>query len=191
MKFIYLLLLVSVTATAQKKKLPTTPIIPDVNALMKMSPSELEAYKQKMIKQTTQQAADYADASGLAVNKTLIPGFEPKPPKMQVERLRLLPSQPPTRTQIVSGLQQSIQTIQKGIPAPRIEEIKKFTATQPVEVVNQKTVLEFYSDDPKGAMLTLMEMAAKQPDSLFVLNNLGAMMNQHGIQHIAVGLFQY
>ena len=72
-----------------------------------------------------------------------------------------------------------------------IEEIKKFTATQPVEVVNQKAVLEFYSDDPKGAMLTLMEMAAKQPDSLFVLNNLGAMMNQHGIQHIAVGLFQY
>lgn len=181
----------SLSASAQKKKVPPVPELPDVNKLMKMSPAELEAYKQKMIKQTSQQAADYADASGLAVNKTLIPGFEPKPPKMDVQRLNLLPSQPPTRTQIVSALQQSSQQIQKGMPAPKVEEIKKFTATQPVEVVNQKAVLEFYSDDPKGAILTLMEMAAKQPDSLFVLNNLGAMMNQHGIEHIAVGLFQY
>lgn len=184
-------LLATLQVAGQKKKMPPMPEMPDVNKLMKMSPAELEAYKQKMIKESGQQAADYADASGLAVNKTLISGFEPKPPKMQVERLRLLPSQPPTRTQIVSGLQQSIQKIQKGIPAPKVEEIKKFTATQPVEVVNQKAVLEFYSDDPKGGMLTLMEMAAKQPDSLFVLNNLGAMMNQHGIEHVAVGLFQY
>lgn len=84
-----------------------------------------------MIKQTSQQAADYADESGFAVNKILIPGYEPKPPVKDIRRLSLLPSQPPTRTQLVSSIQQSIQQIQKGIPAPKVQEIKKFTATQP------------------------------------------------------------
>ena len=84
---------------------------------MKMSPAELEAYKKKMIKETSQYAADYADANGLAINKALLPGYEPKAPVKDLKRLSLIPSGPPTRTELVSGIQQSIQQIQKGIPA--------------------------------------------------------------------------
>ena len=80
-KIVYfsIVLLVAVTANAQKKK-PAAPVMPDVSQLMKMRPAELEAYKKKMIKESSQYAADYADASGIAINKALLPGYEPKAP---------------------------------------------------------------------------------------------------------------
>lgn len=192
MKIIFYLfaMLFALHADAQKKK-PSAPTMPDVNKLMKMSPAELEAYKQKMIKQASQQAEEYADANGHAINKTLIPGYEPKPPVKDIKRLNLLPSQPPTRAQLVSSLQQSAQQIQKGIPAPKIQEIQKFTATQPVEVINEKAIADFYSDDPKAGILMMMQMSAKVPDSLLYLNNLGAMLNIHGGQHRAIPILEY
>jgi hypothetical protein len=47
-KIVYfsIVLLVAVTANAQKKK-PAAPVMPDVSQLMKMSPAELEAYKKR------------------------------------------------------------------------------------------------------------------------------------------------
>jgi tetratricopeptide (TPR) repeat protein len=192
MKIIFYIfsLLIVAGVSAQKKK-TSVPTMPDVNALMKMSPAELEAYKQKMIKQASQQAEDYSDANGLAINKTLIPGYEPKPPVKDIKRLNLLPSQPPTRAQLVSSLQQSAQQIQKGIPAPKVQEIEKFTASNSVETINEKAIADFYSDDPKGAILMMVEMSAKVPDSLLYLNNLGSMLNIHGGQHRAIPIFQY
>ena len=68
-------LLITVAAHAQKKK-PAAPAMPDMNQLMKMSPAELEAYKKKMIKETSEYAADYADANNMAINKALLPGYE-------------------------------------------------------------------------------------------------------------------
>ncbi|MGB8193396.1 MAG: tetratricopeptide repeat protein, partial [Chitinophagaceae bacterium] len=91
----------------------------------------------------------------------------------------------------VSSLQLSAQQIQKGIPAPKVQEIQKFTATQPVEIINEKAIADFYSNDPKGAILMMVQMSAKVPDSLLYLNNLGAMMNLHGGQHKAIPIFQY
>lgn len=189
--FFVLMLLLGLPAFGQKKKMPPLPQLPDMNKLMKMSPAELEAYKEKMIKQTSQQAADYIDASGANVNKMLLPGYAPKPPAKDIKRLNLLPSQPPTRAHLVGSIQNSISQIQKGIPAPQVQEIKKFTASQPVEVVQPKAIADFYAGDPKGGMMMMMEMAAKQPDSLLLLNNLGTMLNLHGVEHKAVEIFQY
>ncbi|MGB8192089.1 MAG: hypothetical protein WCF67_09225, partial [Chitinophagaceae bacterium] len=102
MKYIfYLLAILAVTKASAQTKKPSVPAMPDMNKLIKMSPAELEAYKQKMTKEANKQAVDYADASGLVINKTLLPGFEPKPPVKDIKRLSLLPSQPPTRAQLV------------------------------------------------------------------------------------------
>lgn len=114
-----------------------------------------------------------------------------KPPVKDVKRLMLLPSQPPTRAQIVSSLQQSVQEIQQRMAPGKITEVTKFTATQPIETIQQKAIMDFYSDDPKGAVLMMMQTAAKAPDSLLLLNNLGAMLNLHAAEHKAIPLLQY
>lgn len=191
-KIFYLLSLVllAITVQAQNKK-PALPAMPDVNELMKMSPAEREAYKAKMIKQVSQQAADYADANNFAINKTLLPGYEPKAPVKDIKRLSLIPSRPPSRTELVSGIQQSIQQIKQGMPAPQIEKVNTSISSLPVEKINSKAIGEFYAGDPKGAVLMMMQAAAQAPDSLMMVNNLGAMFNLLGVEHKAVPLLQY
>ena len=106
-----LVLLIGASSYGQTKKTATAPTTVDVNQLLKMSPEEREAYKQKLISQT----AEFAPQA--------FPEREIKPPVKDVKKLSLIPSRPPTRQEISSGLQASIQQISKGIPAPKIEEI--------------------------------------------------------------------
>jgi tetratricopeptide (TPR) repeat protein len=193
MKKLFQLLIICcicINAFAQQKK-PPVPAMPDVKKLMKMSPAELEAYKNQMIKQNSQQAADIADANKLNINKAAMPGLDLKPPVKDVKRLALIPSRPPTRTELVSGIQQSIQQIQKEMPAPKIEAVTQKINSIPVEVINTKAALDFKIDDPWSAMLLMMKLACKAPDSVLYLNNLGAMYNMTGVMHKAVPIFQY
>jgi tetratricopeptide (TPR) repeat protein len=177
-------------AFAQQNKSPV-PAMPDVNKLVKMNPAELEAYKKQMIKQTSQQAADFADANNFNINKAAIPGLELKPPVKDIKRLSLIPSRPPTRLEITNSLQQSIQQISKGIPAPNVEEITKITNTIPVDEINDKAIAEFYHDNPKEGMLMLMQTAVRDVDELNLVNNLAAMMNMCGVEQKAVPLLMY
>jgi tetratricopeptide (TPR) repeat protein len=183
------ILLFAELVMAQKK--PVAPPMPDVNKLMKMSPAELEAYKQKMTKQTSQQAADYANANNLKMNKAVLPGIELKPPVKDIKRLSLIPSRPPTRVEITASLQQSIQQIQKGIPAPKIEEIKNITNTIPVDAINDKAIAEFYHDNPKAGLLMLLQTTAKDPDEINMMNNLAAMFNLCGVEQKAIPILMY
>jgi tetratricopeptide (TPR) repeat protein len=193
MKKLFQLLIIScicINAFAQQKK-PPVPAIPDVNKLMKMSPAELEAYKKQMIEQTSRQAADFADANKLNINKAAMPGLDLKPPVKDVKRLALIPSRPPTRAELVSGIQQSIRQIQKDMPAAAIEAVTKTINNIPVDRINPKAVLDFYAGDQRSAMLLMMKLASQEPDSALYLNNLGAMYNMSGVMHRAVPLFQY
>lgn len=180
---------ISLIAGAQKK--PVVPAMPDVNAIMKMSSAELEAYKKKMIKQAGDQAAPYTGANNLNINKPSMPGLDIKPPVKDVKRLSQIPSRPPTRTEMLSGIQQSAQILKQGMPAPKIEQVTTAVSSMPVEKIHQKAVLDFYSDDPQGGMLMMMQLAAKAPDSLLYINNLGAMYNLTGVMHKAIPLFEY
>jgi tetratricopeptide (TPR) repeat protein len=191
MKKIFILLLVAITANVfgQKKKTAAPSI--DVNKLMKMSPAELEAYKKKMIKETSEQAAAYADENKLNINKAALPGLELKPPVKDMKRLSLIPSRPPTKTELVNNIQQSIQQIQKGMPAPKVEAVTQTLNSLPVERINTKAALEFYDGDQRSAMLLMMNLATKVPDSVLYLNNLAAMYNMSGVMHKAVPLLQY
>ena len=188
--FLFTAFSVCIVINAQTKK-PVAPPTPDVNAMLKMTPAELEAYKKKMIQQSSQYAADYADANGLAINKATIPGLELKPPVKDIKKLSLIPVQPPTRTELVNGIQQSMQQLQKGMPVPQIEQITTTVSMQPVAVVHQKAVMEFYTHDQRTGLMMMMQLASKSPDSLLYLNNLGAMYNVTGVMHKAIPLLRY
>lgn len=60
-----------------------------------MSPAELEAYKQKILKQSSMQAKQIAAQSNIKLDEMLLPDFEVKMPPKDMKRLALIPKQPP------------------------------------------------------------------------------------------------
>ena len=117
---------------------------PDYEQIKKMTPAQLEVYKQKVIKEATEKALSMADKNNLSIPASQLPGATIKPPVKDVQRLNLLPVQPPTRAALVNSLQQSAQQIQKGIPAPKIQEIQQAVTTLSVEAINEKAIMSFY-----------------------------------------------
>jgi len=165
--------------------------IPDYEQLKNMTPAQLEAFKKKMLNEATGKAATPSAQANIQAKTDLLPPGEIKPPVKDIERLRLLPVQPPTRAAIVSSLQASSEQIRKGMPAPKLEEIKQKTNTLPVEEINSQAIASFYDDDPRGAIAMMLEASAKAPDSLLLLNNLGAMLNIHGAEDKGIPLLLY
>lgn len=164
---------------------------PDVNELMKMTPAELEAYKKKMLTDQTEKAAHLIEKNNLNIDVRTVPGYDIKPPVKNVAKLALIPSKPPTRQELVSSVQQSISQVKQGMPAPKIQQIEQFSASQSIATIHDAAIMRFYNGDPAEGMLLLMQAVAKSPDSLQMVNNLGAMMNMIGAEHRAIPLLQY
>lgn len=167
------------------------PAMPDINKLKKMSPAELEAYKAKMTKQLSNQAVQMAAKNNLNINPLLLPDYEIKPPAKDIKRLSLIPSRPPTRTELVTQVQQSAEVIKKGIPAPKVAEVEKIVISKTVTEVHDAAVVSFYNNEPATALLMLMKSVSRSPDSLLMVNNLAAMLNLVGVEHKAIPLLQY
>ncbi len=172
---------------ANAQQIPKAPSMPDVARMMKMSPAELEAYKKKLVK----EAADYAASAPVNVDVSVLPDHVIKPPVKDVARLAALPSQPPTRAQLVSSVQQSMSVVKKGIPAPRLAEIDTEIKSISVESIHNVAVASFYKDDPRESIYLMMNAVSSAPDSILMVNNLAAMMNISGVPHKAVPLLQY
>ena len=163
----------------------------DINKLMKMTPAEREAYKEQVIKQQSDAAVTIAKKNNLNVDVTTFPGYEIKPPVKNVAKLALIPSRPPTRQELVSGVQQSIDQLKQGIPAPKMQEIQQFSASQSIAAIHDAAVMSFYNNNPSEAVMLMMKAVSKAPDSLLIINNLGAILNLTGVEHKAIPLLQY
>jgi tetratricopeptide (TPR) repeat protein len=185
MKYILftVLLLLNVSVFAQTQV--------DVNKMMKMTPAELEAYKKKMIQQQTAKAQQMAEQYNLNVNTSVLPNVEIKPPVKDVKRLALIPVKPPTRTELVTSLQQSVQQVQKGIPASTVKEVEQFVASKSIAQIHDAAISTFYNNNSTQGVLMMMKAVAAHPDSLQMMNNLAAMYNMIGVQQKAVPLLQY
>jgi tetratricopeptide (TPR) repeat protein len=187
--FLCLAFLPGMCSNAQQTINGTT--MPDYEQLKNMTPAQLEAFKKKMLKDATDKAATLSVQHNIPLKSDLLSPGEIKAPVKDLERLRLLPSQPPTRVEIVSSLQASSAQIRQGIPAPKLEEIKQKVNTLPIEEINNQAIASFYTDDPGGAMALMLEASAKAPDSLLLLNNLGAMLNISGVEHKGIPLLMH
>jgi tetratricopeptide (TPR) repeat protein len=174
-----LVLLISICSYGQTNKSTPAPSTVDVNQLLKMSPEEREAYKQKLISQASQLAP------------AAFPEMELKPPVKDLKRLSLIPSRPPNRQEITNSLQQSIQQIKKGIPAPKIEAINQQVESLTVEQIDDKAIASFYQDKPEEGLLLLMELTKKDPDEINSLNNLSSMLTMCGVEQKAIPLLMY
>lgn len=177
-------LLLSFPLFAQKK--PVIPTMPDLAKLQKMSPAELEAYKQKMLKQYSGQAKKIADANDLKIDETLLPDFSLQPPPKDLARLALIPSRPPTLTQLADGLRESKKTLESLLPKPVLDEVKAITGTQTPAQQQSTSIAAFYAGKPAQALLLSMNSALQDIRQPTAWNNLAGLFNMTGLEHKAI-----
>jgi tetratricopeptide (TPR) repeat protein len=180
------LLVVFVMLLINKGYAQTKPVMPDVNKLMKMSPAELEAYKQKMLKQYSEQAKQIATEANFKLDETVLPDYKIQLPTKDVQRLSLIPQQPPTLIQLSDMLRTTKQQIVTIANPVVIQDVKKMTEGQDVESIQQAAIGAFYADKPEQAVLAAIEAAFKNSADQTSWNNLAAIFNMTGLEHKSV-----
>lgn len=165
--------------------------MPDVNKLMSMTPAQREKYADSMKKAMSQQVVDMGEKYGIPVDETILPGYEIKPPVKDLTRLALIPSRPPTRTELVQQVQQSRETLKSVMPKADVAEVERFSAQQSIEQIHGAAITNFYANQPEKALMMMMKVAMQQPDSVIVWNNLGALYNLAGVPHRAIPMLQH
>ncbi len=190
-KYFCILITISCTLIATAQNRPTVPAMPDVNKLMQMSPAELEAYKQKMLKQASTQAKQIATDNNIKINEMLLPDFELKAPVKDIKRLSLLPVQPPTMMQLADGIKRSMQQLQSVTPKAILDEVKTITTQQTPAQQQSSSVAEFYADNPVQALLISMNAALQNPGEVAGWNNLAALFNMNGLEHKAIPILMH
>lgn len=164
----------------------TKPAMPDVNKMMKMSPAELEAYKQQMQKQYSAQAKQIAEQANFKLDEMTLPDFKVQLPPKDMKRLSLIPTQPPTLIQLSDMLRTSKQQIETVAKPTVMQEVKKIVAGQNAEMLQQSAIGAFYADKPEQSLLIAMEAALKDVNDQTGWNNVAAIMNMTGLQHKAI-----
>lgn len=165
--------------------------MPDVNKLLSMTPAQRERYTDSLKKAMSKQAVDLGEQFGLAVDETKLPGYEIKPPVKDLNRLALIPSRPPTRTELVQQVQQSREALKSVMPKADVMEVEKFSAQQSIEAIHGAAITNFYANEPEKALLMMMKVATERPDSVIAWNNLGALYNLAGVPHRAIPMLQH
>ncbi len=160
--------------------------MPDIQKMMKMSPSELEAYKQQMLKQASTKAKQLAAQNDFKINEMVLPDFELKLPVKDIKRLSLIPSQPPTMAQLTEALAKSKQQLESVTPKAVLDEVKAITSNETPAQEQSSSIAEFYGDNPVQALLISMNSALQNPSQMTGWNNLAALYNMSGLEHKAV-----
>jgi tetratricopeptide (TPR) repeat protein len=192
MKKLLTMLVVAVcVANAAFSQNKNTTVMPDVNRLMAMSPAERQKYTDSIQKANSEKLIGFASQQGLAIDETVLPGIEIKPPVKDIARLALIPSRPPTRTELVAQVQKSKEQLQTVMPKTEVAAVEKFSSQQSLAAVHEASIGRFYNNEPEKALWLMMKVAIQQPDSVVVWNNLAAMYNMVGLQHRAVSMLQY
>jgi tetratricopeptide (TPR) repeat protein len=183
MKKIIILLIVLLGCT---KLLQAQMSMEEINRLKKMSPAELEAYKQKMLKQYSEQAKQLANTANIKLDATILPDYKIQLPAKDIKRLSLIPQQPPTLIQLSDMLRTTQQQI-TAVAKPAItQEIQKIAEGQNAESLQQAAIGSFYADKPEHAVMLAIEAALKNSGDQTGWNNLAAIFNMTGLEHKAV-----
>ncbi|QNA44581.1 tetratricopeptide repeat protein [Lacibacter sediminis] len=164
----------------------TKPTMPDVNKMMKMSPTELEAYKKQMQKQYSAQAKQIAQEANFKIDEMTLPDFKVQLPLKDAKRLSLIPTQPPTLIQLSDMLRTTKQQIETVVKPTVLQEVKKIVTGQNAETLQQSAIGTFYADKPEQSLLIAIEAALKDVNDQTGWNNVAAIMNMTGFQHKAI-----
>ncbi|MBI1342209.1 MAG: hypothetical protein GC171_04640 [Terrimonas sp.] len=193
MKKIFLLLVLynfsfyPVWAQSQRAK----PVKPDLEKMMQMTPGEIEVYKEKLLKQASSQVKDRASMAGIPIDETVLPGFEIQQPPKDLKRLAMIPPKLPSKTELMAGVQQSLQQI-NAVASPAVrQDVKKITTEQDPSQMERTAIALWYGDQPLASLLVSIAAVQKKPETTVLWNNLAALYNMAGLEEKAVPILLY
>lgn len=158
---------------------------------MQMTPAEQESYKQKLLKQYSQQAKNMANTTGLTIDEMKLPDFKVKLPQIDLKRLATIPKTPPTIIELghsITGLKKQIEA---KAPATVKNEVNKITEKATAEELHTTAIGEFYANKPGEALLIAINGVLKNPSEVVSWNNLAAIMNMTGLEHKAIPILMH
>ncbi|MBS1603517.1 MAG: hypothetical protein JST42_12675 [Bacteroidetes bacterium] len=167
-----------------------TQSLPDAARLSKMSPSELAAYRQLMLKQASSRARQLAAQYDRKIDATVLPDFEAKLPVKDLKRLSLIPPVAPSAAELSAAVRLSIRQLESLTPAPIVQEVRAMTAKQDGAGLQGAAVGQWLNNNPIQALLLSMEAALRSPSEATAWNNLAAMYNMAGLQHKSIPILQ-
>ena len=137
------------------------PAVPDINKLRKMSPAQLEAYKQQLVKQYSAQAKQVAQQANFKLDDMTLPDYKVQLPSKDIKRLSLLPTQPPTLLQLSEMLANTKRQIQTATTPAVLQEVKTIANGQNADALQQAAIGEFYADRPEQSVLLAISVWQK------------------------------
>jgi len=159
--------------------------------LSKMSPAEMEKYKQEKLKQLSQQAKQLSAQYDMPIDESVLPDYELKAPVKDLKRLSMLPLAAPTMAELSTAVQNSRKQLE-NIAAPAVvQEVKTMTAQQTPAQLQGLSIGQWINNNPVQAMLLSMTSALKSPQEPAAWNNLAALYNMIGLEQKAVPILRY
>lgn len=186
-----LMIAFALQAMAQSPARPNLSGQMDMNKLMKMSPEEREAYRQKLLKQASMQAKQMAEQHQVKLDETILPDFEIKPPVKDLSRLSRLPLQAPSRAELMAGVQQSLQQIKAASSPASLQQLNEFVQKQQPAEIEKSSIALWYQDKPLEAAMLAQEAVLKNPEEMIGWNNLAALYNMGGVQEKAIPILMH
>lgn len=190
-KIVLLLFAVLILGKLQAQQRPTKPpAMPDINALMKMTPEEREKYAEQMKKQLTEQAADMSKEMNIAFDPSSMPGYNFTPPVKDLKKLAVIPVTPPSRQQLLSQVSKMEISLKKIAPSTVVQQVEQFSASKSIKEIQQASVGTWYGGEPQAALLLNMKAVQKQPNDGLAWNNLASQLSLTKMEEQAIPILQ-
>jgi tetratricopeptide (TPR) repeat protein len=183
-----LLLLFSCVKVTFSQKMP--PSIPDYRLLSTRDSAEIAEFSRKMLFKTKSRI--YVNDANKNAREARLDSIRNASLLEAFNKIKnSINSTPPSRNALIDELNESKAILQKGIPTPRMAEINKFVAKENIDEIHETAIGSFYNNNPKEGIYLMLNAAVKAPDSLRLINNLGAMLNMVGVEKKAIPLLKY
>jgi len=187
MKKIFFIFFVSVLAAGADAQMTQQ----EMMRLSKMSPAELEKYKQEKLKQLSQQAKQLSAQYNMPIDERVLPDYELKPPVKDLKRLSMLPLAAPSMAELSTAVQNSRRQLERVTAPAVVQEVKAVTAQQNPAQMQSVSIGQWLNKHPEQALLLSMESALKSPQEPAAWNNLAALYNMIGLEQKAVPILRY
>jgi len=159
--------------------------------LSKMSPAELEKFKQEKLKQLSQQAKQLSAQIDMPIDESVLPDYELKAPVKDLKRLSMLPLKAPSMAELSTAVSNSRKQLESIAAPVVVQEVKTVIAQQGPAQLQSLSIGQWMNNNPVQAMLLSMTSALKSPQEPAAWNNLAALYNMIGLEQKAVPILRY
>jgi tetratricopeptide (TPR) repeat protein len=170
---------------------PTKASMADMQQLANMSPSEREAWKEQMLKNSVDNLKKKAKAANITIDETVLPTTKLVPPVKDLKRLAMLPVAPPTRQQLLTQTAKMEAALKTVATAQTVQQVENFSASHSAKEIQNAAIGGWYNNNPRSALLLGIKAVQKDPASILQWNNLAALFNMAGLEHQAIPILQH